>query len=413
MKESKREQSTFGVTEKDILAILGAFQQEFEKTEREDKRKITRVEYYECIKMEKCEIDGVFITVEQSSDGNISYHLYYQSSQNEICTMDAEGNIKINANWEESVRETDLRKYLNKDNEKQEGLKGISEIKEPREMAQRLEQSKKEEPKEEKEDDKKEEQIQSDIGGQEDLGISYYRQIKDINFGEQMGMNLNGYQEIGLAFSETKNAFILVGKKDGVFQQVEGFELAHPTLKKVISIDEKGENIETEVPHALMETNNSDKELSITIGQYGYIEVGTIDRLPCDERVKRQVGEQGETDSGRMDTHVNNTIEARGKSGLHDWAHDKEMGEDTDNATDVTEEIRRNSDEYIPGTDTRWIDFANRCGYRGDGAIEHAQEIFLQEKGENPEITNKELVEQITEDKEHDSRGARTNRGEG
>ena len=117
MEESKREQSTFGATEKDILAILGSFQQEFEKTEREDKRKITRVEYYESIKMEKCEIDGVFITVEQSSDGNISYHLCYQSSQNEICTMDAEGNIKINANWEESIRETDLRKYLNKDNE--------------------------------------------------------------------------------------------------------------------------------------------------------------------------------------------------------------------------------------------------------------------------------------------------------
>lgn len=410
MEENKSVQYTLGSDKKEILEILGTFQQEFEKMAKEDKRKMTRVEYYEIFKTKKGEIPGLFVTVEQSAEGT-SYHLYFQSPQKEIGSMDEKGNINIKEEWKDTLREEDIKKCI--ENEKQQGLKGISEEKEPHEMSKRLQESKKEEPTEEQDDDKKEEQIQSNIGGQEDLGISYYRQIKDINFGEQMGMNLNGYKEIGLAFSETKNSFILVGKKDGGFQQVEGFRLAQPTLKKVISIDERGENIETEVPHALMETNNSDKELSITIGQYGYIEVGTIDRLPCDERVKRQVGEQGETDSGRMDTHVNNTIEARGKSGLHDWAHDREMGKDTNKATEGTEEIIQNGDEYIPGTNTRWIDFANMCGYRGDGAIEHAQEIFLQEKEANPDIQNDELVEQITKQKENDSRGVRENKKEG
>ena len=403
MEKDRSAQYTFGANEKEILEILESFQNEFAELSKDHKRDIVRVEYYEIFKMKKGDIPGLFVTIEQSAEG-ISYHLYFQSPQNEIGSMDENGNINIKEEWKDTLWAEDIKKCI--ENEKQEGLKGISEKTEPHEMSERLDKSKKEETNKEQEEDKSEEQIQRDIGGQEDLGISYYRQINDINFGKQIGMNLNGYQEIGLAFSQTKNAFILVGKKDGIFEQVEGFKLAQPTLKKVISIDEQGENVETEVPHALMKTNNPDKELSITIGQYGYIEVGTIDRLPCDKRVKRQVREKGETDRGRTVTSVNNAIEYSGKNGLDNWVHNKNhMRGDTSQTADVAEEISQNSDEYIPETDITWIEFANKCGYRGDGAIEHAKEIFSQEKEAHPNIKNKELVEKIINQKESEARG--------
>ena len=406
MAKGKSAPYSLGVNEKELLEILESFQQEFSELNKENGRKMTRLEYYGIVETKKSEIPGLFVTVQQSADGKTSYHLYFQSPQNEIGTVDENGNINIKEAWRDKLSLEDIERCIG--NKKQEGLKGISEEKEPHEMTQRLRESKKEEPTEEQEDDKKEEQIQSDIGGQENLEISYYRQITDINFGEQIGMNLNGYQEIGLAFSETKNAFILVGKKDGVFQQVDGFKLAQPTIKKVISIDEQGENVETEVPHALMETNNPDKELSITIGQYGYIEVGTIDRLPCNKRVKRHVGEVGEGDEGRTDAVVNDAIMSSGEEGLDDWAKGKkEQGLGTRESANVPEEISHgNSRDYILGTNVTWGELASKCGFRGKGAIGKAQRTFEAYKVGNSDKTNAQLVDEIVLNMEEQSRGS-------
>lgn len=218
----------------------------------------------------------------------------------------------------------------------------------------------------------------------------------------------------GIAYSKTKNAFIMVGKKDGRFQMVDGFEPAQPTLKTVMSIDGKGEKVEKKVPHALMKTGNDKKEMSITIGQYGYIEAGTVDRLPCNERIEMQVREDGETQNERTSPQLKRAVKAQGTEALHNWAHEHEeknekMRQGDTRKEDVTNEIENNGkhienskeNELIPGTSKTWRQFANECGYRGDGSIEHAQEIFEEARGDskNEDKSNDELVENIIDEK--------------
>ena len=384
-----------------IFEILASFEDEFESMDKENE--IQELKYYDIFKIDGIKYDGipgVFLSQEKDADGNISYHLYYQSPANEILSMDHEGNIVINDNWREAIRDIHLESAI-QINDAEGRLQGVSKKVEPEKLQKEL---KKED--EEKEEEEPEEQIEEDLG-EEDLDIGYYRKIKDPNFDEQMGMNLKGYQEIGLAFSKTQNQFILVGQKNGKFERIEQFEPARPTFKTVMSIDEKGEKVEKQVPYALMKTNNSEKELSITIGQYGYIEVGTVDRLPCDERVKRQVREQGEDEEGRTVKELNRTVEEKGvEVGLHEWAHKneeqhEEMEQGEEREGNISEEIStaEKEDEYIPDTDVKWIDFANQCGYRGQGAITHAKEVFEEGKRKNPDKTNKELAEDIPEEK--------------
>lgn len=364
MKENKTEKYTFGPDEKATLEILGSFESEFEQIQTQKQKqnqnqnkdqenaKLRLVKYYESFKISKSEISGIFLAEQQDADGNISYHLYFQSPSNEILSVDHEGNVKMKPQWEQVIGYIDFEKcmYIN---DRQEGrLKGISEKTEPEEIQERLqnikvqkqdeqkeehESSQQEEEKEQDEEEEKlEEQIEKDLSGenQEDLGISYYRQIKDANFEEQIGMNLKGYQEIGLAYSKTKNAFIFVGKKDGHYQQVEGFEQAQPTYKTVMSIDEKGENVEKEVPHAIMETSNPEKGVSITIGQYGYIEVGTVERTSCNKLIKRQVREQGQGIEGQEEAEITREFATEGKYYADEIVHKREILE---REYDVTE----------------------------------------------------------------------------
>ena len=263
-------------------------------------------------------------------------------------------------------------------------------------------------------EEKNEEKIGKDIGGDENLQIDYYRQIKDDNLDEQIKKDFSGYEEKGIAYSKTKNAFIMVGKKDGKFQMVDGFEPAQPTFRTVMSIDEKGEKVEKKVPHALMKTSNSQKEMSITIGQYGYIETGTVDRLPCNERVEMQVREEGETEIDRTSPQLRRAIRTQGTEAVHNWVHEHEEQNKNMNAKDsrnedLVDEIENGGkhlddnkeNDYIPGTNKTWRQFANECGYRGEGSIEHAQEIFEKER-ENPkneDKSNDELVDDIVDEK--------------
>ena len=209
----------------------------------------------------------------------------------------------------------DLEKLMEENEQETEKLKGISEKAKSEEIQKNLEKSK-----EQEEGTKIEEQIEQDLGQEEqDLNISYYRQITDRNFNEQIGMNLNGYKEIGMAYSKEQNSFIMIGKNsDGKFEKIDGFEKAKPTYKTVMGIDKNGEKVENRVPHALMKTSNEKKELSITIGQYGYIEVGTVDRLPSAVRVERQVGEKGEGEKGRTDMQLNKAIREGGVNAVYD-----------------------------------------------------------------------------------------------
>lgn len=152
---------------------------------------------------------------------------------------------------------------------------------------------------ENKEKDKKE-QIENDLSvdGQ-DLEITYYRKITDKDFIKEFPETCHGAEEIGMAYSETLKSYILVAKYQDKFEIAKGTEPAKATMKQVYSIDRSNEEINQESPNAIMPImgngyKNGTKELSITIGQYGYIETQVVDVSRENIRVGKDIREQGE-----------------------------------------------------------------------------------------------------------------------
>ena len=71
------------------------------------------------------------------------------------------------------------------------------------------------------------------------------------------------------------------GSNKSQWQLNDRVEPAKITWRTIISIDEQGEKMEREVPYALMKTNREYKEIAVLRGQYGEINIETVDVLPC------------------------------------------------------------------------------------------------------------------------------------
>ena len=63
------------------------------------------------------------------------------------------------------------------------------------------------------------------------------------------------------------------------------------------------------------------------------------------------------------------------------------------------------ADDLIPGTDRTWRQFADMCGYRGEGSIEKAQETLENYKKNYPEVENQQAIENIHEEIENEMPG--------
>lgn len=90
--------------------------------------------------------------------------------------------------------------------------------------------------------------------------------------------------------------------------------------------------------------------------------------------------------------------------------HHEEYGETETDVTLVDHDPNNDShihigeNDYIPNTNTTWREFANQCGYRGEGSLEKAQEKFQQECAENTELSNEEIIENVIEEENEDYR---------
>ena len=423
--KNKEQEASLGIEEEEILNKMDIVEASVrQKIQEMDQRELEVTKFYSefviSTKNGPVTLKNVYITQEKDQTGNISYHFrWINERKNGNKTIDE--HIVIDEN-RGSYASEELKDYIdglkinmnglmkeNGDNERTRLIAKSEKLKK-----EEMEKIVKENNNNMQKEEKNEEKIGKDIGGDENLQIDYYRQIKDDNLDEQIKKDFSGYEEKGIAYSKTKNAFIMVGKKDGKFQMVDGFEPAQPTFRTVMSIDEKGEKVEKKVPHALMKTSNSQKEMSITIGQYGYIEAGTVDRLPCNERVEMQVREEGETEIDRTSPQLRRAIRTQGTEAVHNWVHGHEEQNENMNANDsrnedLVDEIENGGkhlddnkeNEYIPGTNKTWRQFANECGYRGEDSIEHAQEIFEKERenSKNEDKSNDELIEDIVDEK--------------
>ena len=358
MKENK---TTFGPAEKEILEILTAFERELEEKLQESKGEIERVKYYEKFFINGIDFQNMFITTEKDVDGNITYHLYCGGVSKEVISIDSEGNVIIkNPELERyfAGMEFDLEKIMEENEQEPKKLKGVSEKTNPAVMTKALKENQQQDGDEEQDDF---EQIQNDLAEQgDDLKINQYRKIKEPYIHERMPEVFKKGEENGIAFSNKLNRFVIISKVDGHYQLNKNVETSKTTLRTIISIDEKGQRMERNVPYALMRvSSNTNKEIAVTIGQYGIPEIDTVDVTPNQERIARPVREQGEGLDKEEHYAVRTEFKQEGKmypDDIGDAVKDMEEREGDDVDYDRTE------DDVIPGTDKTWGQLMKETG---------------------------------------------------
>ena len=172
-------------------------------------------------------------------------------------------------------------------------------------------------------------------------------------------------------------------------------------MKTVISINEEGSKVEQKVPHALIKTNNPQKEMSITIGQYGYIEAGTIDRLPCNERIEMQLRQDGEGLEGKRSKELQKMHTAGTREQIHEIAHEfrKEIQNNKDKKENTSiNELRDDEQDpneqmvYSPDEERRIAEEAEKAKVSVNEFKKHLDEIHEGTLDEKIEEVHEEIA---------------------
>ena len=371
MEENKTKQYTFGPNEKEILQDMAIVETSVEKHIKEkNQRELISTKYYSEFvvntKKGPVTLNNVFITTERNKEGDLSYHFRWVI-QNENGEKTIEENLVIDENGEVYVADG-LKDYLGdaeidieslmleNDDIKKGRLKGISEKAESDEMKKIL-------ASEGKSTEEETQKVEKDLKEQgEDLRISEYKEIKDTSVAERMPDVFGEGTEHGLAFSNKLNRYVITSKVDGKYQLNENVEPAIMTWKSIISVDPNGEGVERKVPHALMKTNRDDQEIAVTIDQYGEPDIETVDVLPCQERIAREVRSEGEGIEKQESRDVSNEFEQEGTEYQHDLAHQVQKIEQAQKDANQTVDYDITPDDYIPNTEMTWGELMEDTG---------------------------------------------------
>ena len=320
--------------EKDIIKKLDAFENELQPTLEKTKSEIIETRYYETFYINGIKFNNIFDTTIKDEKGNITRHICSGNASNEIISIDENGQVKIkNPELAKYLGEIDLEKIV-KENEVEQGrLKGISKTAKPEEIA----------PKEPEEQDEETQQVEQDLKQQdEDLEIGKYRKIKDSKINERMPEVFENTTENGVAFSNKLNRFVIISKINGQYQINEKIEPAKITWKTIISIDADGNKIEKKVPHSLMRLpDNPEKEIAVTLDQYGDPDIETVKVLSGQQRVARAVRTENESQIEEENRETTMDIENEGIYAELDLASKKEILEKEYGVTETNlEELR-------------------------------------------------------------------------
>lgn len=398
MEENKSVQYTFAPEEKEILKKLAVVETAVSKniSEKHQRELITTKYYSEFVintPKGPITLNNVFITSERNKEGDMSYHFRWLK-ENEDGEQIIEESIAIDENGEVYVSEA-LKDYLGdaiisqeelmkeNDNPKRKRLKGISEIADKKSIKQYEQENQQED---------EINQVEADLQQQgEDLKISGYRKIKDTHVGERMPEVFEKGTENGLAFSNKLNSYVLISKVDGQYQLNKNVEPAKLTWKSIISIDPNGEGVERKVPHGLMKTNRDDKEIAVTIGQYGEPDIETVDVLPCQERISREVRSEGEGLEKQESLEIRKQFEQEGTEFKHDIAHNVQDIEEAQKEADVTVDYNITPDDYIPNTETTWGELMEETGESLPKLIERYNREISKEGADSKKVV--EIIE--------------------
>ena len=404
MENNKTEQYTFAPEEKEVLQKLNVVEASVnaQNIQEKNQRELVATKYYSefVINTEKGPITlkDVFITAEQDQNGKTSYHFRWINENEkgeqvvaECLSIDADGKVHTAGDLANYLGEELNIEELMKSNDLEKGrLKGVSE------KVAKVEKDEQNNSKEEKT-----QEIDEDLQEQgQNLELTNIREIKDIqNIKERNPDVFGDSDEHAQGYSQTLGKFVMVEKvQDGGksrWQLNEKVQPAQTTLRTIISIDEKGEKIEKKVPYALMKTNRSDKEIAVSYGQYGTVNIETVDVLPCQARVARQVREQGEDGNGQEDAQIRRDFKAGGKEYTHDLAHQVNEIEEMKEEVNQEPENQISEEDYIPNTEMTWKNLMEETGESLPTLIERYNREMTNAEGQ---ADSKSVVESIIDD---------------
>lgn len=394
--------------EKEILNKMSTVEVSVSKNnERTNQREVISTKYYSefVINTEKGPItlNNVFITSERNKEGDITYHFRWiaqkengEQSIEENIVVDENGKVYASEGLGEYLGDVELdinELWAENDDIKKDRIRGISQKADSKEVEKEVEDK-------EQEDDETQE-VEAALEEQgEDLEISKYRKIKDTRVAERMpDVFENGAEENGIAFSNKLNRYVMISKENGQYQVNDNVQPARMTWKTIISIDPNGEGVERKVPHALMKTNKDDKEIAVTIGQYGEVDIETVDVLPCQERIAREVRSDGEGLEKQESREIRNQFEREGKEYKHDIAHQVKDIEQAQRDSDQIVDYDITPDDLIPNTEMTWGELMEDTGDSLPKLIERYNREMSKEGAKSEDVVD--TIEQDYGNVEH------------
>lgn len=408
MKKNDSRQFTFTPDEKETLEKLNIVEASVDSHIKQQEQLLSTRYYSEFVintKKGPVTLNNVFITAESNKDGKISYHFrWLKENKNgeqvieENIVIDADGKVFVADGLGDYLGNTeiDIDELLMENDKEQGRLKGISERGKSEEIRKALMGKAKDgEGNEEAKDDKETaEDVEQDLEVQgEELGIVSYRKIKDPTVAERMPEVFGQGEEDGIAYSNKLNRFVMITKEEGSYKVNDNVEAGKTAWRSIISIDENGEKIERKVPHSLMKTkNDDDKEIAVTIGQYGEPDIETVDVLPCEERIARGVRTQGEGRDKEESYEVRYDFENAGIEYKHDLAHQVKKIEKQNKEAGI-DDIDITEDDFIPNTKITWGQLMEETGESMPALVERYNREMSKE-GAEPE----KVVETIESD---------------
>ena len=137
-----------------------------------------------------------------------------------------------------------------------------------------------------------------------------------------------------------------------------------------------------------------EKEIAVTLDEYGTASIETVDVLPCQERIARQVREDGEGLEKEESLETRRDFETQGKEYKHDIAHQVKEIEQAQRDANKTVDYDITPDDYIPNTEMAWGELMEETGDSLPKLIERYENDM---RGKNPE-DSQQVVEEIEED---------------
>ncbi len=325
-------------------------------------------------------LKNVFITIERNKEGDIQYHFNWLKRDKEDGTLYLEQEFVLNQDGTLDIKDIDdiekgsledLLKLAHIDveslierNDKEKGRLAAVAKEETGDKKAEKDGAKEEKGKNENEsEDKEQEEAEEDLKEQgQDLKLSKFRKIKDKNLQERMPETFSKNADYAIAYSSTLGSFVVLeareesdpsGKTRKSWKVNENIKTTGTNYRSIISVSENGDKVERKVPRALLKTNRSDKEIAITMEakDYGDLNIETVDVMPCQERVARQVRTDGEGAEKQENFHTKQEFENGGKTRGHEVAHGTQKIEKDMEEADEVEKNEITEETPIPETE--------------------------------------------------------------